>query len=60
MFVAFFGYPACPVKMRKNEAKSSPQPILTPALSKGEGERKEREPKQKKSVVKFFFSHRLK
>jgi hypothetical protein len=55
MFVAFFGYPACPVKMRKNEAKSSPKPILTPAhphpsplqrrgRKKGEGERKEREP----------------
>jgi len=41
----FFGYPILSVILIKKGAKSSPQPILTPALSKGEGERKEREPK---------------
>ena len=45
MFVVKYGYPAYPLKVIKKSVKSSPQPILTPALSKGEGERKEREQK---------------
>jgi hypothetical protein len=35
--------PILPCENKVIRSKSSPQPILTPALSKGEGEKKERE-----------------